>query len=211
MRLCPIVDNFDIETLLSPLGSARFFQEQWEKNWCVLRASVSGRFAGLLEISDIEQLLVDVATPADSILLVGTKGEPPIAANAGASLLDRTLRAFDEGATILIKAANHRLHRLPRGDGAVRELPRRLACAVDARAGARVGGEIPLGGAAPVGLPDASAQHDRSVVREVPQAGSVRPERREAERRLRDLRARRLLRVPQDPRLREPAQARADR
>jgi ribosomal protein L16 Arg81 hydroxylase len=112
MRLCPIVDNFDIETLLSPLGSARFFQEQWEKNWCVLRASVSGRFAGLLEISDIEQLLVDVETPADSILLVGTKSEPPIAANAGASLLDRTLRAFDEGATILIKAANRRLPHL---------------------------------------------------------------------------------------------------
>src|SRR5262245_2910641 len=100
MRPCPIVDNFDIETLLSPFGSARFFRDQWQKNWCVLRASnVSGRFAGLLEISDIEQLLADLETPADSILLVGTKGEPPIAANAGASLLDRTLRAFDEGVT----------------------------------------------------------------------------------------------------------------
>ena len=53
-------------------------------------------------------------------------------------------------------------------------------------------------------------QHDRSVVREVPQAGGVRPERREAERRLRDLRARRLLRLPQDPRLREPAEAGPD-
>ena len=41
-------------------------------------------------------------------------------------------------------------------------------------------------------------KHDRSVVREVPQAGGLRPERREAERRLRDLRARRLLRLPQD-------------
>ena len=36
------------------------------------------------------------------------------------------------------------------------------------------------------------------------------PERREAQRRLRDLRARRLLRLPQDPRLREPAQAGPD-
>ena len=52
-------------------------------------------------------------------------------------------------------------------------------------------------------------EHDRSVVREVPQAGGVRSERREAERRLRDLRAGRLLRLPQDARVREPAEARA--
>ena len=45
-------------------------------------------------------------------------------------------------------------------------------------------------------------EDDRGVVREVPQAAGLHPEGREAERRVRDLRARRLLRLPQDEGLR---------
>ncbi len=74
----------------------------------------------------------------------------------------------------------------------------------------RVGEEVPLGAAAPVGLPDAADQDDRGVVRQVPQAAGLRPEGGQAERRLRDLRARRLLRLPQDQGLRERQEARAD-
>ena len=49
-----------------------------------------------------------------------------------------------------------RLHRVPRGHGAVGELRRRGAHAGDRAAEGGVGGEVPLGGAAPVGLPDAA-------------------------------------------------------
>ena len=88
------------------------------------------------------------------------------------------------GQRLAASARPDRLHGLPRGHGAVGQLPRRLAHAARPRSRRDgVGGEVPLGRAAPVGLPDAAGRHDRSVVREVPQAGGVRPERREAERR----------------------------
>ena len=71
--------------------------------------------------------------------------------------------------------------------------------------------KYPLGGAAPVGLPDAAGEDDRGVVREVPQAERLHPEGRCAEHRLRDLRARGLLRVSQDEGLRhERPEARTD-
>ncbi len=73
-----------------------------------------------------------------------------------------------------------------------------------------MGEEVPLGAAPPVGLPDAPGRHDRGVVRQVPQAAGLHPEGREAQPRLRDLRARRLLRLPQDQGLREREEARAD-
>ena len=38
----------------------------------------------------------------------------------------------------------------------------------------RVGEEVPLGAAAPVGLPDAADEHDGGIVREVPQAAGLR-------------------------------------
>ena len=49
-----------------------------------------------------------------------------------------------------------RLHGLPRGHGPVGQLPRRGAHAERREAEGRVGEEVPLGGAAPVGLPDAA-------------------------------------------------------
>ena len=95
-----------------------------------------------------------------------------------------------------------RVHGLPRRHGAVGELPGRRAHAGERAAEEGVGGEVPLGGAAPLGLPDAAERDDRGVVREVPQAAGLRSQGRAAERGLRDLRARRLLRVPQDEGLR---------
>ena len=104
-----------------------------------------------------------------------------------------------------------RLHGVPRGHGPVGQLPRRGAHAVEREAEGRVGEEVPLGRAAPVGLPDAADEDDGGVVREVPQAEGLHPEGRRAERRLRDVRARRLLRLPQDEGLRhERPEARAD-
>ena len=103
-----------------------------------------------------------------------------------------------------------RLHRLPRRHGAVGELPRRLAHADRREAEGRVGEEVRLGRAARVGLPDAADEDDGSVVREVPQAADLRPARRPAEPRHGHLRARGLLRVPQDQGLRGREEARAD-
>ena len=61
-----------------------------------------------------------------------------------------------------------------------------------------------------MGLSDASGENDGSFVREVPQAGNLRAEGQHAEPGVRDLRARRLLRVSQDAGLREREEARAD-
>ena len=64
------------------------------------------------------------------------------------------------------------------GHGAVGQLPRRGAHAEQREAEGRVGEEVPLGAAAPVGLPDAAAEDDRGVVRQVPQAAGLHPEGR---------------------------------
>ena len=107
-------------------------------------------------------------------------------------------------------ARQDRLHGLPRRHGAIGQLQGRGARAQRREAAGGVGEEVRVGAAAPVGLPDAAGRHDRGVVREVPQAADLRPEGGEAGRGLRDLRARRLLRVPQDERLRGRQEARAD-
>ena len=91
---------------------------------------------------------------------------------------------------------------LPRRHGAVGQLPRRGAHAGEREAEGGVGEEVRLGRTALVGLPDAADEHDAGVLREVPQAGGLHPERGPAEHRLRHVRARRLLRVPQDQGLR---------
>src|SRR2546430_15381405 len=67
----------------------------------------------------------------------------------------------------------NRLHGVPRRDGAVGQLPRRRSRALRREAESRVGEEVGVGGAAPLGLPDAAAQDDGGVVREVPSAGDL--------------------------------------
>ena len=96
--------------------------------------------------------------------------------------------------------ATDRLHGLPSGARRIDELQRRVALSEQREAAAGVGREVSLARAAHVGLPDAADEHDGSVVRAVPSAGSLRAERAEAERRVCDLRARGLLRLPQDER-----------
>ena len=95
-----------------------------------------------------------------------------------------------------------RLHRLPRGHGTVRQLRRCGAHAGDRAAERGVGGDLSLGRAASVGLPDAADEPDRGLVREVSQAGDLSSQRGQADQRLRHVRAGRLLRVPQDEGLR---------
>ena len=107
-------------------------------------------------------------------------------------------------------AGDDRLHGVPPGPRRLDELQRRVALSGQREAAAGVGREVPLARAAHVGLPDAADEHDGSVVRAVPSAGDLRPERAEAGRRVCDVRARGLLRVPQDQGLREPSQARTD-
>ena len=107
-------------------------------------------------------------------------------------------------------AGDDRLHGVPPGTRRLDELQRRVALSEQREAAPGVGREVPLARAAHVGLPDAADEHDGSVVRAVPSAGDLRPERAEAGRRVCDVRARGLLRVPQDEGLREPAEARAD-
>ena len=107
-------------------------------------------------------------------------------------------------------AGDDRLHRVPPGARRLDELQRRVALSEQCEAAAGVGREVPLARAAHVGLPDAADEHDGSVVRAVPSAGNLRSERAEARRRVCDVRARGLLRVPQDEGLRESAEARTD-
>ena len=85
------------------------------------------------------------------------------------------------------------MHGLPSGTGRFDQLPRRVALSGQCEAAAGVGREVSLARAAHVGLPDAADQHDGSVVRAVPPSGSLRAERAEAGRRVRDLRARRAV------------------
>ena len=104
-----------------------------------------------------------------------------------------------------------RLHGLPRGHGPVGELPRRVAYAEQRRSSTRSGKRSTTGKSRTCGT-------TRCCRRNMTEASCAKchkqevyvPKRREAERRVRDVRARRLLRVPQDQGLREPAEARAD-
>ena len=100
------------------------------------------------------------------------------------------------------------LHRLPRRHGAVGELPRRGAHAARTRS-RRKSGRRSTGWEQPHlwDYPMLPVEHDRGVVRQVPQAAGLHSEGRQAEHRLRDVRARRLLRVPQDQGLRERARS----
>ena len=70
-------------------------------------------------------------------------------------------------------------------------------------------GGAPLGGASPVGLPDAAHRHDRGVMREVPPEQCLRARGSEDQLGLWSLRARRLLRVSYDQGFYRPAKARA--
>jgi hypothetical protein len=62
----------------------------------------------------------------------------------------------------------------------------------------------------PLGLSDAATRDDRSILRQVSQTGSFHPEGRKTECGLRHLRARGLLRLSQDARVREQQEARPD-
>jgi hypothetical protein len=112
MRRCPFIGSFDLEEFLRPVGAERFFDEHWEKQWCVLRGSTPERFAGLLELSDIEHLLGDRETPDGSIILTGGGKGSLAHATEGVSQLGSALQGFADGRTILAKSANYRLPQL---------------------------------------------------------------------------------------------------
>ena len=112
MRRCPFIESFDLDEFLRPVGVERFFGELWEKQWCVLRGSSPERFAGLLDLCDIEHLLGDRETPHDSIILTGGGKGSPAPTTDGVSPLDSALQGFADGRTILVKSANYRLPQL---------------------------------------------------------------------------------------------------
>ena len=81
----------------------------------------------------------------------------------------------------------HRVHRVPRRDGAVDHVRRRRPHPRDRRADGAVGRGLSLGGVASLGLPDVADRDGRSLVRQVPQGRGVRARRRQPERGLRDV------------------------
>jgi lysine-specific demethylase/histidyl-hydroxylase NO66 len=127
---------------LAPVGEAAFRDEHWERRPLVVPRAEPHRFAGILDVADVERMLGETGLRVPAFRLVRDGGPLPQSAYArdipwrpgsftGSAVIERVAEEFARGATLVLQALH--LHWLPAATYC-RELEARLRCPVQANA-----------------------------------------------------------------------------
>lgn len=91
--------NTSLEHLLAPVSSEEFFARHWEQRPLVVARGDAGRYAGLLDASDLEHVITSACEQGAKVELLG---DPEGAAVAQAESASVVFKAFRRGATVRV-------------------------------------------------------------------------------------------------------------
>ncbi len=111
--------NLHLEELLSPASTEAFFRDTWEKKPLLIARENDGHYAGLLSLSDVDQVIAftrpefsdaaafEAASPKRPTYVRGSLDRPGRSREEGPRLADLR-QVFDRGTSVVIMAMQHR-------------------------------------------------------------------------------------------------------
>ncbi|MDT7602219.1 MAG: bifunctional lysine-specific demethylase and histidyl-hydroxylase [Acidobacteriota bacterium] len=97
---------FDLESLLSPIGTGEFFSRYWEKSPLVIARNDPGRYAALLGVSDLDFILsAAFQTRKSAVEVLTSAGAPKFLDGKEPDHIAQIYAAYRQGATVRINRA----------------------------------------------------------------------------------------------------------
>lgn len=112
--------NFDLATLVSPIGLDEFFRDYWEQRPLIVRRDLPDYFSGLLTFADVDHILATSPLGSSDLRVVHAGKHLPVQSLRDGGLpgssppIENVYREYRRGATLVFQALHERCESLGR-------------------------------------------------------------------------------------------------